>query len=111
MCCNVDLLTRYMERLVSSQLTRRCHVLVSVPVLQTAESARWIAENIRGNMMPPSVVARLESAKQPEQEGIRIAVETIEQIQEIPGVSGANLISPDSTRAIAETVKETQLNT
>lgn len=99
-CLDLDLLRRYMKILVAAQVTWRCRVIVSVPVLTSVESASWLFENLRGTVMPESVVKRFESAKDPESFGIEYCAETIQAIKEIPGISGVNL----STTGDAETI-------
>jgi methylenetetrahydrofolate reductase (NADPH) len=51
-----------------------------------------------GAIIPAEFVGRLEGAADPQAEGIAIAAEMIQQLQEIPGVAGVNLwTSADST--------------
>ena len=54
----------------------------------------------------PEMIARLEGAKDPRAEGIRICVELIEQLQEIEGVAGTHLMAPRGEQAIAQVIAE-----
>ena len=99
-CLDLDLLRRYMKILVAAQVTWRCHVVVSVPVLTSAESARWLYENLRGSVVPQSVVKRFENASDPEAFGVAFCAETIQAMREIPGIGGVNL----STTGAAELI-------
>ena len=69
-CLDLELLRRYMKVLVAAQVIWCCHVVVSVPVLTSAHSARWLHENLRGCVVPESVARRFESARDPEAFGI-----------------------------------------
>ena len=103
-CLDLDLLRRYMSALVAAQVTWRCHVVVSVPVLTSAESARWLYENLRGSVVPESVVGRFESARDQEAFGVAYCAETIQAIREIPGIGGVNLSTTGDAELIVAAV-------
>ena len=90
-CLDLDLLRRYMKILVAAQVTWRCHVVVSVPVLTSAESARWLYENLRDSVVPHSVVERFEDATDAQAFGVAFCAETIQAMRKIPGIGGVNL--------------------
>ena len=109
MCCNPELLERYMERLTAAQITRRCHVVVTVPVLPSAESALWVRKNIRGPVMPEAMIHRLDSAADPRQEGINLCAELLSEFHRIPGLSGAHLLTPGDPDLIREAIAAANL--
>lgn len=108
-CFDLELLARYMKFLVAARLPWRCRVIVSVPVLTSATEARWLYENLRGSVMPESVVQRFESAGDARRFGIEYAAETLNSLREIPGVSGANLSTPGDPAAVAAAVAQAAL--
>ena len=108
-CLNVDLLRRYMKFLVAAQVSWRCHVLVSVPVLTSVESARWLADNHRGALIPDRLVRRFERARDAESFGVAHCAETIRAIREIPGVGGVNLSTTGDAEAIVAAVNQAAL--
>lgn len=93
LCFDLPALRRYMERLVAARLTHRLHVLVGLAPLPSAAAARWLRENLRGSLVPDEVIARLEQASDPEQVGVEICAELLQELAEIPGVAGANLVT------------------
>jgi methylenetetrahydrofolate reductase (NADPH) len=105
LCFDMEVLRRYMARLVSAKLIERVHVLVGVGPLPSADSARWRAENLRGALMPGTVIRRLEQASDPEQEGVKICAELLQELAEIPGVSGANLMTPGDLGTIPAAIQ------
>jgi len=109
-CLNVALLRRYMKFLVAAQVARRCHVLVSVPVLTSVESARWLAAHHRGAVIPDRLVGQFKRAKDPESFGIALCAETIQAIREIPGVGGVNLSTTGNPEAIVAAVNQAALD-
>ena len=108
-CLDLALLQRYMKLLVAAQVTWRCHVVVSVPVLTSLESARWLYENLRGSVVPASVVRRFEGAQDPEAFGVAFAAETIRALKDIPGIGGVNLSTTGSAEAVVAAIEQAAL--
>ncbi len=111
LCFNMKALRRYMDHLVEAKLTWRCAIMVGVAVLPSARSARWLQENLRGALLPEKHVRRLEQARDPEQEGINLCAEILQKLQDIPGVSGANLMTPGDPVTLLEAVRKAGLRT
>ena len=105
-CLNLELLRRYMKALVAAEVTWRCHVMVSVPVLTSSESAQWLCENVRGEVIPQSLVQRFADAKDPRSFGVRHCAETIRALREMPGVSGVNLSTTGEAEDIVAAIHQ-----
>ena len=105
LCFDMAALKRYMTHLVEAQLTWRTAIIVSVAPLPSAVSARWLRENLRGSLVPKKVIRRLEQARDPEQEGVAICAEILQELAEIPGVSGANLMTPGDPATIKAAIQ------
>lgn len=110
MCFDMNVLRRYMERLTAQRLTHRTHLIVSVAVLRSGESARWLRDNLRGSVVPQNIIRRLEQASDPEQEGIRLCAEILQEMKEVPGVSGANIVTPGDIATIPAAISAAGLN-
>lgn len=108
-CFNLDILRHYMRAMVEAKLTWRYSVIVSLAVFPSAVTARWVKENLSDSRIPKTMIRRLEDASDPEQEGIRICAETMQQISEIPGVSGVHLMTTGDAAAIPAAVKASGL--
>jgi methylenetetrahydrofolate reductase (NADPH) len=105
LCFNVNVLRQYMQALVGAKLTWRYSVIVSLAVLPSAATALWVKKNLGGSRIPKSVIRRLEQAQDPQREGIRICAEKMQEIAEIPGVSGINLMTTGDASAIAAAIE------
>jgi methylenetetrahydrofolate reductase (NADPH) len=105
LCMNETLLEQYLRHLVGEKLIQRTSVITSVAVLGSAEDARWLSENRPNVSIPDRLVVRLEEADDPEEEGIRIAVELIQAYREIPGVSGVNIMAARDLTTIPRVVE------
>jgi methylenetetrahydrofolate reductase (NADPH) len=93
-CFDLALARRYLGRLVDEGVTERLHFLIGIGPIASARSARWMSEHLYGVSIPEAVVARLEGARDPAREGVRICVELIEGVRELPGAAGVHLMAP-----------------
>lgn len=104
-CFDIPTLRRYMSHLVEAQLTWKTAVIVSVATLPSAMSAKWLQKNLRGSVVPQKVIRRLEQARDPEQEGVLICAEFLQELGEVPGVSGAHLMTPGDVETIPAAIR------
>lgn len=92
-CMDTELLRKYMGHLVKNRLTHGTSVIGAVAVLESAEDARWLKENRPNVMLPDELIARLDGAANPRDEGIRICAEVICELRDIPGIAGVNVMA------------------
>jgi methylenetetrahydrofolate reductase (NADPH) len=105
-CLDMDLLHIYMKRLSEIKLLWRCHVVVGIAILSSAEDAQWVRKNRPNVIIPNDIVTRLSNAKNPEKEGIAICVEQLQALSKIPGVSGAHIIAPEKLTNIPVAISQ-----
>ena len=110
LCFDMQALSRYMARLVEHKQTWQFSIMVGIAPLPSAVSARWLRDNLRGTLMPEETIKRLEQARDPEQEGVRICAELLQQLAEIPGVSGASLMTPGEPSTIPAAISAAALS-
>lgn len=108
-CFNMDVLQRYIKQFLAVGLERDYSIMVSLSPLPSATTARWVRKHLSDSRIPAEVIRRLEGAADPEQEGIRICAEMMQQIAEIPGFSGVNLMTTGDPAALRETIKASGL--
>jgi 5,10-methylenetetrahydrofolate reductase len=104
LCFNTAIIRKYMDALVRAKLTWKYSVVVSLTALPSADTAVWLKNNLLDSRIPAPVIKRLKGAVDPEHEGIKICAELIQEISEIPGVSGVNLMSMGSPEALSEAI-------
>lgn len=109
LCFNMDILRRYMKRFVEAELTDRFAVMISLSPLPSATTARWVKKNLSDSRIPKEVIDRLEKASDPEKEGIEICAELMQQVSQIRGVSGVNLMTTGNPQAIPAAVRASGL--
>ena len=92
-CFDMGVLRNYLARIVASRLTHRVYFIAALSPLPSADVARWMRDNVKGALVPESVIERMAQASDPESEGIEICAELLQELATIPGVSGANLLT------------------
>ncbi|WP_163576504.1 methylenetetrahydrofolate reductase [Halomonas faecis] len=85
----------------------RVFILPGIGPLASARSARWIREHVPGVHIPDAVIARLEGAKNQKEEGKRLCMDLLQQIREVPGVSGAHIMAYRQEHSVAEIIEGT----
>jgi 5,10-methylenetetrahydrofolate reductase len=72
-------------------LTDRAAILPGVIVLRSAGMLKYMKANVPGVDVPDSLIERMKSASDPKAEGLKITIELIKGLREIPGVKGVHL--------------------
>ena len=108
-CFDVGVLRRWAAVLEGEGITERLAVLVGVGPLVSAKSARWMREHLWGTLLPDPIVARLEGAEDEAEEGLRLVVELLEQLAEVPGIAGVHLMAPRHHHLLPELIDESGL--
>ena len=85
----------------------RVFILPGIGPLASARSARWIRANVPGVHIPDAVIARLEGAENQKEEGKRLCMDLLNEIREIPGVSGAHIMAYRQEHTVAEIIEAT----
>lgn len=103
---DVDALGEWAERIRPRGILERMFVLVGVAPLRSHRSARFVQEHLPGVVVPDGVVRRLEEAGDDAgAEGVRLAVEVVEALRKVDGISGAHVMGlghGDSVRRVIE---------
>ena len=92
-CFDLAMAREFMARARDLGLTERCYTLMGVGVLASAKTAKWLRSSIPGVHIPDEIIRRLEQAEKPKAEGRAIAIELMQQLAEIEGISGIHLMA------------------
>lgn len=93
-------------------LDKKVFILGGITPLKSARMAEFMAKNVAGMDVPEETINRMKSvpAKEQRQEGIRIAVETIKELQSIKGVHGVHIMAIEWEDVVAQIVQEAKLS-
>jgi 5,10-methylenetetrahydrofolate reductase len=85
--------TGYMEMVCDLGLDKQVHILAGVIPIRTVGMARYMRDYVSGVSVPDEIITRLEQAPNAKEEGLKIILEIIEQLKEIPGVHGIHIMA------------------
>lgn len=85
--------TRYMEMVCDRGLDKQVHILAGVIPIRTVGMARYMKDYVSGVSVPDEIITRLEQAPSAKEEGLKIILEIIEQLKEIPGIHGIHIMA------------------
>jgi methylenetetrahydrofolate reductase (NADPH) len=110
-CFNVERLRLFMSRAGELGLLQHAWVLGGVFIPRSARAVRYLRDQVPGIDVPDEVVRRIEGVADERQaeEGVRMALELIEQIRPIPGIAGIHLMSIKGLDAILRVIDEAGL--
>jgi len=88
-------------------LTEKVHILAGITPLKSARMAKYMATSVPGMTLPDAVIKRMEGAPKGAagQEGIKICLETIQEMRETKGVHGIHLMAIEWEEKVPEIVK------
>jgi 5,10-methylenetetrahydrofolate reductase len=110
-----------MQKIVRMGLHERTAVLAGIIVPKSAMMLRYMDSSVAGVSVPQALMDRMNAAKEEagddkqkarenqEKEGIRVAVELIEQAREIEGVRGVHIQAIEWEKAVPEIVERAGL--
>jgi 5,10-methylenetetrahydrofolate reductase len=75
------------------ELDKQVHILAGIIPMKSAGMARYMRDYVSGITMPDELVKRLEDASDAKKEGLKVCLEIIEQVVEIPGVHGIHIMA------------------
>jgi len=97
----------WMKQARERGLTEKVYIMAGVTPLKSARMAKYMAAKVAGIMIPDEMITRMEGvAKEAAAaEGIKICLETIQELREIPGLSGVHIMAIEWEEKVAEIVK------
>ena len=109
MIFNVERFAEWMAAVRDDGIHERVHIIAGVGPLKSARMAEFMKFKIAGMEVPDWVVERMQAAKKPRAEGIRICQEIIAQVREIEGVHGVHIMAIDWERVVPRIVEDSGL--
>jgi methylenetetrahydrofolate reductase (NADPH) len=113
--CVFDMETfrRFMQQVRDRGLDEKVHILAGVIPLKSLGMAKYMASNVSGVEMPDAVIDRIRGVPKPERaaEGVRLCVEQIQELRDIPGVHGVHIMAIEWEEKVAEIVAAAGLGT
>jgi len=101
---NLDKFETWMEQICDMGLDDKVAILAGITPFKSAGMARFMAKRVPGMDIPQDVVKRMADTpkeKQPD-EGIKIAIESIQRLKEVKGVKGFHIMAIEWEQKVPE---------
>ena len=101
---NMEKFREFMKRAVDMGLHQKCHILAGVTPMKSVGMAQYMAKSVPGMEVPESLIKRLRGAGKGKvaEEGIRFAIEQIEEFKQMEGVAGVHLMAIEWEHRVPE---------
>lgn len=101
---NMDRFREFMKKAVDMGLTEKCYILAGVTPLKSVGMARYMAKSVPGMDVPDELIDRVKAAPKGKKadEGIKIAIEQIQEFKEMEGVAGVHLMAIEWEHRVPE---------
>jgi methylenetetrahydrofolate reductase (NADPH) len=103
-CMDMGVVKRYASRLREKGVA--LPILIGIAPIPSVKSARWMREKLFGTRIPDEIIERLEKAQDAKAEGLKICIELLQQLAEIPDVGGAHVMAPMNFAAIPLAIEQ-----
>ncbi|MDO8473011.1 MAG: methylenetetrahydrofolate reductase [Dehalococcoidia bacterium] len=90
---DVDKFALWMKAVKERGLDKQVHVLAGVIPMKSAGMARYMRDYVSGVCVPNELVVRMEKAADAKEEGVKICLEIIEKLKDIPEVHGIHIMA------------------
>lgn len=109
---NVDRFVEFMKQAFDMGLTEKVYILAGITPLKGVAMAKYMANKVAGMEVPEELINRMAGVPKEKQadEGIKIAVETIQRVREIPGVAGIHLMAIEWEHKVPEILEAAGLD-
>jgi methylenetetrahydrofolate reductase (NADPH) len=109
---NLERFKEFMKQVRDRGLEKRAFILGGVTPFKSARMAEYMAKNVAGIDIPEELIKRLKGVAPAEQkkEGLKICVETIQVLREMPGVHGIHIMAIEWEDAVPEIVSAAGLS-
>jgi methylenetetrahydrofolate reductase (NADPH) len=104
---NVERFERWMVMVRDRGLHEKCAILAGVTPFKSVGMARYMKNQVPGMDVPDAMIERMKAVPKEKQaeEGIKICVETIQRLKEVPGVRGVHIMAIEWEEKVSEIAK------
>ncbi len=108
---NINKFKEWMEKIRDLGLHEKVKILGGVTPIKSIGAAKYMKNKVPGMDVPDSIIERLSKVPKEKvsEEGIKIAIETIQQLKEIEGVYGTHIMAIEWEEMVPEIVKSAGL--
>lgn len=108
---NMDRFEEWMKMARDKGLTEKVFILGGVTPLKSPGMAKYMRNKVAGMDVPDALIKRIQGVPKEKQkeEGIKICVETIQRLKEMPGVKGVHIMAIEWEETVGDIVERAEL--
>ena len=108
---NLDKFEKWMEGVRERGLHEKVYIMAGITPMRSVGMARYLQKNVPGMDVPDELIERMKGVDKTKQadEGITIAVESIQRLKEIGGVAGFHVMAIEWEEKVPEIVERSGL--
>jgi methylenetetrahydrofolate reductase (NADPH) len=108
---NIDRFKKWMEQVRDRGLHEKVHILGGVTPMKSVGMANYMKKMVPGMDVPDALIERIKGVEKEKrvEEGIKIAIETIQQLKEIEGVHGVHIMAIEWEEMVPRIAEEAGL--
>ena len=101
---NMDKFKEWMKGVVDRGLNEKVKILAGVTPMKSVGMARYMSRSVPGMDVPEGIIKRLRDAGKGNaaKEGIKICIETIQELKEMEGVAGVHIMAIEWEEKVKE---------
>lgn len=106
---DIERFERWIDELGRTGVLEDVRVLVGITPLKSYRAANFMNERVPGITIPDEVIQRIRGAENTKEEGLRIALETMDRLRCHPGVSGFHIMAVGWEKIVPRLIEESGL--
>jgi len=108
---NLEKFEQYMEMVCDRGLDEQVYILAGITPMKSAGMARYMKNKVPGMDVPDEVIKRMAGVAKEKQaeEGVKIAIESIERLKEAKGVHGFHIMAIEWEEMVPQIVEKAGL--
>ncbi len=106
---DMDRFKEWLKRARDMGLTEKTKILPGITPLKSVGMAKYMKNKVAGVTIPDAFIDRISKAEKASEEGIKIAVEQIQELQQLDGVAGIHLMAIEWEHRVPEIVERAGL--
>jgi len=101
---NMEKFRKWIQQANDMGLTEKAYILAGVTPMKSVGMAKYMKNRVPGMDVPDEIITRLQGAPKDKQgeEGIKIAIEQIQEFKEMKGVAGVHLMAIEWEHKVPE---------
>jgi len=108
---NLERFAQWMEQVRDRGLDEKVHILGGVTPMKSVGMANYMKNMVPGMDVPDALIARIKGVEKDKraEEGVKIAIETIQQLKEMEGVHGVHIMAIEWEEMVPRIAEEAGL--